>query len=107
MKERQHAPQIIAVSMAMSRRQFLGTVAGAAGLLLGSSFLSPARADVCADPSPISGGFPALGHLYHWLAPGHAVFGTLDPDKEDPSTITDFMGAVGCAGICFCPTTWG
>ena len=48
------------VSMATSGRQFADTVAGAAGLLLGSIFLSPARADVCADPSPIPGGFPLL-----------------------------------------------
>jgi hypothetical protein len=97
MKEREHVPQIIAVSMAMSRRQFLGTVAGAASLLLSPSFLSPAHAGVCADPSPIPGGLPALGHFYHWLAPGHPMFGTLDPDKEDPSTITDFNGHIGLA----------
>ena len=87
------------VSMALSRRQFLGTVAGAAGLLLSWSLLSPARAAACADPSPIPGGFPALGHFYHILAPGHPVFGTLGPDKEDPSTITDFNGHIGLAYV--------
>ena len=87
------------VSRAMSRRQFLGTAAGAAALLLGSSFLSPARAAVCADPRPIPGGFPALGHFYHVLAPGHPVFGTLGPDKEDPSAITDFNGPIGLAYV--------
>jgi hypothetical protein len=97
MKAREHVPQIIAVSMVMSSRQFLDTVAGAAGWLFGASFLSPACADVCADPSPIPGRFPALGRFYHWPAPGHPVFGTLDPDEEDPSTITDFNGPIGLA----------
>jgi hypothetical protein len=75
------------------------TVAGAAGLLLGLSFLSPARAAVCAGASPIPGGLPALGHFYHWLAPGHPVFGTLGPDQEDPSTIIDFNGHIGLAYV--------
>jgi hypothetical protein len=87
------------VSMALSRRQFLGTAAGVAGLLLGSSLLSPARAVVCADPKPIPGGFAALGHFYHVLAPGHPLLGTLGLDKEDPSTITDFNGHIGLAYV--------
>ena len=29
-----------------------------------ASLLSPTRADVCADPSPVPGGFPALVHFY-------------------------------------------
>ena len=39
----------------------LGTAAGAAGLLLGSSLLSPARAAGRADPRPIPGGFSEFG----------------------------------------------
>jgi hypothetical protein len=63
--------------------------------------LSPARAAVCADPKPIPGGLEFLGDgtLYHALAPGHPVFGTLGPDKEDPSTITDFNGRIGLAYV--------
>lgn len=87
------------VARALSRRQFLGIAAGATGLHLGSSFWSPARAAMCADPRPIPGGFPALGHFYHLLSPGHPVFGTLGPDKEDPSSITDFNGHIGLAYV--------
>jgi hypothetical protein len=82
------------VSMAMSRRQFLGTAAGAAGLLLGSSVLSPARAAVCADPKPIPGGFAEFGHFYHQLYPDRDT-----ADTEGPSTITDFNGHIGLAYV--------
>ena len=82
------------VSMAMSRRQFLGTAAGAASLLLGSSVLSPSRAAVCADPRPIPGGFAEFGHFYHQLYPNQDT-----ADTEDPSTITDFNGHIGLAYV--------
>ncbi len=82
------------VSMAVSRRQFLGTTAGAAGLLLGASVLSPARAAVCADPRPIPGGFSEFGHFYHQLYPNQDT-----ADTEDPSTITDFNGHIGLAYV--------
>lgn len=82
------------VLRAMSRRQFLGTAAGAAGLLLGSSFLSPARALDCADPRPIPGGFAEFGHFYHQRYPDQDT-----ADTEDPSTITDFHGAIGLAYV--------
>jgi hypothetical protein len=82
------------VSMALSRRQFLGTAAGAAGLLLGSSFLSPARAADCADPRPIPGGFSEFGHFYHQLYPNGNTAHT-----EDPSTITNFNGHIGLAYV--------
>jgi hypothetical protein len=82
------------VSMAMSRRQFLGTAAGAAGLLLASSFLPPARATVRADPMPIPGGFSEFGHFYHQLYPNRDT-----ADTEDPSTITDFNGHIGLAYV--------
>jgi hypothetical protein len=73
--------------------------AGEAGLLLGSSLLSPARAAVCAVPMLIPGSFAAPDHFYHILAPGHPVFGILGPDKEDPSSITDFHGHIGLAYV--------
>jgi hypothetical protein len=82
------------VSMAMSRRQFLGTAAGAAGLVLGSSFLSPTRAASCADPKPIPGGFAEFGHFYHQRYPDQDT-----ADTEDPSTITDFIGHIGLAYV--------
>jgi hypothetical protein len=82
------------VSMAMSRRQFLGTAAGAAGLLLGASVLSPARAAVCTDPRPIPGGSAEFGHVYHQLYPDRDT-----ADTEDPSTITDFNGHIGLAYV--------
>ena len=82
------------VAMALSRREFLGTAAGAAGLLLGSSLLSPARATVCADPRPIPGGFSEFGHVYHQLYPNQDT-----ADTEDPSTITDFNGHIGMAYV--------
>src|SRR5262245_54958403 len=82
------------VSMAMSRRPFLGTAAGATGLLLGSSFLSPAQAAVCVDPRPIPGGFADFGHFYHQRYPNWDT-----ADTEDPSTITDFNGHIGLAYV--------
>ena len=80
--------------MVMSRRHFLGTAAGAAGLLLGSSLLSPARAAVCADPRHIPGGFADFGHFYHQRYPNQVA-----ADTEDPSTITDFNGHIGLAYV--------
>jgi hypothetical protein len=82
------------VSMVMSRRHFLGAAAGAAGLLLGSSLLSPARASVCADPRHIPGGFADFGHFYHQRYPDQVA-----ADTEDPSTITDFNGHIGLAYV--------
>jgi hypothetical protein len=80
--------------MTMSRRQFLGTAAGAAGLLLGASFLSPSRAAVCVDPRPIAGGFSEFGHFYHQRYPDQDT-----ADTEDPSTIIDFNGHIGLAYV--------
>ena len=82
------------VTRAMSRRHFLGTAAGAAGLLLSSSFLSPARAADRADPRPIPGGFSDFGHFYHQRYPNENTAHT-----EDPSTITDFIGHIGLAYV--------
>ena len=82
------------VTRAMSRRHFLGTAAGAAGLLLSSSVLSPARAAGRADPRPIPGGFSDFGHFYHQRYPNETTAQT-----EDPSTITDFLGHIGLAYV--------
>jgi hypothetical protein len=82
------------VSKAISRRQFLGTAAGAAGLLFGAGLVSPARAAVCADPKPIPGGFAEFGHFYHQLYPNQDT-----ADTEDPSTTTDFNGHIGLAYV--------
>jgi hypothetical protein len=78
---------------ALSRRHFLRTAAGATGLALGSSLVSPALANGSADPRPIPGGFD-LPPLFHILAPGYPGL-DLDPATNDPSTITDFIGDVG------------
>jgi hypothetical protein len=82
------------LSMAISRRQFLGTAVGAAGLLLGSSVLSPARDAACPDPEHIPGGFTEFGHFYHQLYPDQDTAHT-----EDPSTITNFRGRIGLAYV--------
>ena len=82
------------ITRAMSRRHFLGTAAGAAGLLLSSSFLSPARAADYANPRPIPGGFSDFGHFYHQRYPDRDTAHT-----EDPSTITDFDGHIGLAYV--------
>ena len=82
------------VPRAISRRQFLGTAAGAAGLLLGSGFLSPAQATSCTDPRAIPGGFSEFGHFYHQLYPNQDTAHT-----QEPSTITDFNGNIGLAYV--------
>jgi hypothetical protein len=64
------------------------------GLLLSSSFLSPARAADHADPRAIPGGFSDFGHFYHQLYPNENTAHT-----EDPSTITDFNGHIGLAYV--------
>jgi hypothetical protein len=83
----------------VSRRRFLRSVAGAAGVLLGSNLLPHARADA-SDPTPIPGGNYFLGSpgpLFHVFGPG---FGG-DPTTVDqqPITITDFDGVMGLAFI--------
>jgi hypothetical protein len=73
--------------------------AGEAGLLLGSSLLSPTRAAVCAVPTLIPSSLATPDHSYHILAPGHPVFGIFGPDKEDPSSLTDFNRNIGLAYV--------
>src|SRR5690242_1829768 len=80
---------------AVSRRRFLRSVAGTAGVILGSNLLPQARADGSFDPTPIPGGNYFLGSpgpLFHVFGPG---FGG-DPATVDqqPSTVTDFDGFI-------------
>ena len=71
----------------MSRRQFLGTTAGAAAAAATSSLWFPTLAEAAgSDPVPIPGGF----------APGFHVF--LGPEVE-PSSIFNFRGVVGVAVV--------
>ena len=78
----------------LSRRRFLRTAAGLTGVVLGSGLVLPARAWAAgADPRPIPGGVQPFGdgtELYHVFSPQQG---------NEPSTITDFNGAVGVAHI--------
>jgi hypothetical protein len=79
----------------MSRRRFMGTAAGAAGVALTSSLWWPSAAAAAERvdhaPRPIPGGIDlGGGTTIHVFVPG--------PGSE-PSTITDFKGLVGVATI--------
>jgi len=73
---------------AMSRRQFLGTSAGAAAAMATSPLWFPVVADAAGrDPVPIPGGF--VPNLYHaFLGPG-----------VEPSTIFNYKGTTGVAAV--------
>ena len=81
---------------ALSRRQFLGTTAGAAGLAVSSGLLTPraARAGGCdnVNPNPIP---------FSQMIAGYGPFHTYNPGPADqgldPSQITDFNGFDGVA----------
>ena len=81
---------------ALSRRQFLGTTAGAAGLAVSSGLLTPGAAlaggcdDVNPNPVPFSQMIAGYGP-FHVYNPGPADQGL------DPSQITDFNGFDGVA----------
>jgi hypothetical protein len=77
----------------LSRRHFLRATAGAAGLVLGSSLITPALAAAASDPRAIPGGLDLLGtgEIFHLFLPDAAH------PNDDPSTITDFNGFVGLA----------
>jgi hypothetical protein len=83
---------------AMSRRQFIRTAAGAAGVgaAVGSGVWRPrlAKADQSYEPVPIPGGTPVAGGVFHVFGPALS-----DPPDAEPSTITDFNGFVGLAYI--------
>ncbi len=77
----------------LSRRRFLGATAAATGAALTSGLWVPVLAKVSADPRPIPGGIRPFGpgtELFHVFLPG--------PGAE-PSSITDFKGAVGVAAV--------
>ncbi|HKA06128.1 MAG TPA: hypothetical protein VKD71_02640 [Gemmataceae bacterium] len=79
-----------------SRRHFLRSAAGAAGLLLGAGAL-PARAGGGGSaPVPIPGGldFFGDGSVFHVYAHGYPGF-SVDPGQEDPITIWNFNGDFG------------
>ncbi len=86
----------------ISRRNFLGTTAGAAGLFLASSKLSPVMGASCADPRPIPQGNQFLfpdPTVFHIELPGFPGFPDNDPARNDPSVITDFNGHIGLAYV--------
>jgi hypothetical protein len=78
----------------ISRRGFLGRVAGGAGLVAGASMLGPGRALAAhgaaqnPKPNPIPGGFEIDGITFHVTG-----FGDM------PAVVTDFEGAVGVADV--------
>src|SRR5215831_728586 len=79
---------------ALSRRQFLGTTAGAAAALATSPLWMPTLAKASsAEPVPIPGGF----------APGFHAF--LGPGVE-PATIFNFRGVTGVATVQGTGTAW-
>ena len=79
---------------AVSRRRFLGHVAGGAGVLVGASMLGPgavaAPLKKNATPKPIPGGFEIGGITFHVYGFGR---------DQMPSSITDFNGFVGVAQV--------
>ena len=78
----------------VSRRGFLGRVAGGAGVLVGASMLGPgavaAPLKKNATPKPIPGGFEVGGITFHVYGFGR---------DQMPSSITDFNGFVGVAQV--------
>jgi hypothetical protein len=85
---------------ALTRRRFLGAVAGTVGAI-GAGFLwpTPAWAAGNAMPRPIPGGSanPTGGPFIHQNFPGpadaHPIFG------NEPSLITDFNGSIAVAHV--------
>ncbi len=78
---------------AVSRRQFLGSAAGAAGLVLGWR-AGLARAAGSKQPVPIPGCLNLGGEHFHVCGPRPGPTA-----NQDPATITDFDGFVGLAFI--------
>jgi hypothetical protein len=78
-----------------SRRNFLRTAAGAAGLAFWLPDLAHAGQGVgkSSDPTPIPGGASPLGIFIHHF-PAQLTAAPLDT-LNDPSQITDFKGFVG------------
>jgi len=80
---------------ALSRRQFLGTSAGAAAAVATTPLWFPVLADASGrDPVHIPGGF--VPNLYHaFLGPG-----------VEPSTIFNYRGTTGVAAVRGTGTGW-
>lgn len=78
----------------VSRRAFLGRMAGGAGLVVGTSLLGSGtalagpRGAPNPAPKPIPGGFTANGITFHVTSFG-----------DEPAVITDFQGMVGVADV--------
>ena len=88
----------------LSRRRFFRTAGGvvSASVALGALRLPIAEAQTANQPLPIPGGSPAIqqmagGQVFHVYGPGPAGPNSIDPEDAEPSTITDFKGAVGLA----------
>lgn len=84
---------------ALSRRQFIGTAAGASAAVLSSGLWLPTVAQAAGEhvatvaPRPIPGGIQPLG-------PGTPIFHVFLPGEgHEPITITDFHGSIGLADI--------
>ena len=79
---------------AFSRRRFLAGAAGATGVALGATVLTPgtaiARKPTDATPKPIPGGFEVGGVTFHVNGFGLGV---------EPATITDFNGFIGICDV--------
>jgi hypothetical protein len=80
----------------LSRRRFLRSAAGAAGLVLGAPFVLPTLARADEDdivlPRPIPGGDPTFNPFTDELL--HVYFPAVG---LEPSSIFDFKGVVGAA----------
>ena len=76
---------------ALSRRRFLGAAgAAAAGASLVSTPIARAARRTDPTPRPIPGGLDVGGQVFHVVAFG---------EGQEPSTITDFNGAVGVCDV--------
>ncbi len=92
-RTRSHAGHVHFWDRALSRRQFVGSAAGATGLALASGLWMPMLVEAGrrgAEPNPIPGGTDTPFGLLHFFFPGH---------NNEPSTITDFRGAIGVADL--------
>jgi len=91
----QGARHVAATRHLLSRRGFIGRVAGGAGVLVGASLIRPGAVIAAplkknATPKPIPGGFEAGGIVFHTYSLGR---------DQEPSVITDFNGFVGVAQV--------
>lgn len=91
----------------VSRRRFIGAVAGAGGAAITSGLWTPLLAEAAAfaeaDPRHIPGGtlLPFQPTPFHFFFPTDGVPGavTIESGHGDPSLITDFHGMVGVADL--------